>query len=242
MPTFKLTDKDLNGMRSRGLNITEVCAYKYCYNRGVGQTIIIFPEEMREWMRKTSHNDTTISTRHAWRVINNLCDRGFGEITRSGFGRVELVIYSLDFVFGRQCQIKTETPKPDPESPEDSNAAEKNRTKQQQLILTKQICRSAGVNYRLEKDWWEIALHGIEKIKATIDTMRRQLANPRTSIYNPCGWLKVALRDNYYLDSPAPEDLIPLYEQAYFWAKDKLMDLTGCVPKKIGEAPATQGG
>jgi hypothetical protein len=231
MPLY-LTDQDVNVMCSRGLNAPEICAYKYCYNRGFGRQLTIFPEEFRKWMEKHTHDGSTISVRHSWRVIRNLCDRGFGEIIRSGFGRIELVLYSLDFVCGRKSKAETETPKPDPEDADNSNAAEKSRVKQQQLILTKQICKSVGINYRLEKDWWEIASHGIEKIKATIDRMLIQLSNSRTSISNPCGWLRVALRDNYYLDNPALENPIPLYEKMYFWAKDKLVDLTGCVPQK----------
>ncbi len=102
MSRLKLTDKDICGMYSRGLNLPEVCGYKYCHNRGVGKVIVIYPDEFKQWIEKNSHDGKTISKRHSWRVIRNLCDRGFGEIIRSGFGRIELILYSLDFVFGRK--------------------------------------------------------------------------------------------------------------------------------------------
>lgn len=226
-----LNDQDINVMWSRGLNAPEVCAYKYCYNRGVGKEIVIYPKEFRAWQQKHSHDGSAISDRHSWRSIRNLCDRGFGEIKRSGFGRVELVLYTLDFVCGRDRSLKTKEPNPDPRKPDDSNENKKSGVKQQQLILTKQICQAVGINYRLDKDWWEIASHGIDKIKATVNIMLIQIGNGRTSIYNPCGWLKVALRDNYYLDT-LPKNNPALYERILFFAQEKLLDLIGCIPKK----------
>ena len=231
-------DQDICTMYSRGLNAPEICAYKYCYNRGVGKEIIIYPQEFRAWLSKNSHDGSCVSKRHAWRAINNLCERGFGEIKRSVFGRIELVLFSLDFVCGRKREYQTEKPDPVPGKSDDSNAAEKTPIKQQQLILTKQICKSVGINYRLEKDWWEIASYGIEKLKATIDRMLVQMASKRTKIYNPCGWLKVALRDNYHLDNPALDNPIVIYEQMHLWAKEKLLNLTGSLPKKIGTLQA----
>ena len=227
-----LNDQDINVMWSHNLNASEICVYKYCYNRGIGKEIDIYPNEFRAWQQKHSHDGKCMSNRQAWRSIRNLCDRGFGEIKRSGYGRIQLVLYSLDFVCGRERNTLTETPKPDPGKTDDSNTAEKNRTRQQQLILTKQICKSFGINYRLEKDWWEIANHGLDKIKATLDRMMIQITTSRTNIYNPPGWLKVALRDNYYLDSPSSINSIPRIEQMFFWAKDKLLDLAGSLPKK----------
>lgn len=225
-------DQDVCVMYSRGLNAPEMCAYKYCYNRGIGKKLTIIPKNFRAWMSKNSHDGSCVSERHGWRVFKNLGDRGFGEIIRSGFGRIELVLYSLDFVCERKSQAETETPKPDPEKTDDSSAAKKSAVKQQQLILTKQVCKSFGVNYRLEKDWWEIASHGLEKVKATLNRMMIQIASSRTTIHNPCGWLRIALRDNYYLDTPDPVNTIARIEQTFFWAKEELLNLTGSIPKK----------
>ncbi len=232
---LKLNDQDICTMYSRGLNAPEICAYKYGSNRGVGKEITIYPKEFRAWISSHSHDKSTVSDRHSWRAIRNLCDRGFGEIVTDGFGRIVLVLFSLDFVCGRNSQTETKKPKADPEKPDDSNTAEKSRVKQQQLILTKQICKSAGINYRLEKDWWEIASHGIDKIKATIDKMMIQISRGRTMIYNPPGWLKVALRENYYLDKLITDTPMALIEQAYLWSKQKLLDLAGSLPIEPNE-------
>ena len=237
---LKLTDIDICGFYSHGLNMPEVCAYKYIFNRkkdrrNDGEIISICPLDYRQWIAKNSHNGKTISIRHSSRAIENLCDRGFGEIVRRGFGRIELKLYSLDLVFGRICADLPNMPNPDPVKADDIDAQQKKRVKQQQLILTKEICTKAGINYRLEKDWWEVASHGIEKIKATVERMLLQMSTSRTQIYNPCGWFKVALKDNYYLDAPTNTgDSILLLESMYFQARDKLLNLTGCLPKKIG--------
>lgn len=230
---LKLNDQDINVMWSRGLNASEMCAYKYGSNRGVGKVIVIYPKEFRAWQEKHSHDGSSVSDRHSWRTYRNLCDRGFGEIKRSGFGRIELVLYSLDFVCGRNSGAETNPPDADPAEACNSNVAKKSRTKQQQLILTKQICKSVGVDYRLEKDWWEIASYGVEKVQSTVEAMLLQIGRGRTVIKNPCGWFKVALRDDYHLDVPLSVDQNPaLYERMFFLAQEKLLDLTGCIPRK----------
>ncbi len=229
---IKLSDSDICGMGSRGLNFPEFSAYKYCFNRdrGRGKKITIYPEEFRTWMSKNSHDGSCISKRHSWRVIQNLCDRGFGEIIRRGFGKIELIIYSLDFVFGRKSQVETETPDPDSPKASDSDDNKKSRVNQQQLILTKKICQDAGVKFRLEKDWWEIASHGIEKIQTTIEIMYERAGNPRSPIYNLCGWFKTALRDNYYLDKSDGIAEISMLEKINKHVRNRLIELVGCVP------------
>ena len=230
---LKLNDQDICTMYSHGLNSPEMCAYKYCYNRGIGKVIAIDPKEFCKWMAKNSHNGKAVSDRHSWRAIRNLCDRGFGEIIRDGFGRIELVLFSLDFVCGRIREPETKMPEPDPEKSDSCDNAEKNSVKQQQLIQIKQICSSVGINYRLEKDWWEIASHGVEKIKTTVKAMLLQISRGRTKIKNPPGWFKIALQDNYYLDIPDELENPVIFERMLILAKNKLIQLTGSIPQEL---------
>ncbi len=184
----------------------------------------------------------TVSERNIYRILERVVEFGLVTVQISGKGEALLEVKPLHELFCHEDEEKTgvseeksEEKSEDSCSDSDSsNAAEKSRVKQQQLILTKQICKSAGINYRLEKDWWEIASHGIDKLKATIDRMMIQIASGRTKIFNPCGWLKVALRDNYYLDTPKEQTESPaVLEQIFFYAQEKLLDLTGCIPTRM---------
>lgn len=192
-------------MYARGLNLPEVCLYKWLDNKKcIGKTIIVFQSDFLTWLAKNG-NGKTISRRHVTRVFHNLAERGFCEVKARGFGCFEVTLYSLNFALGLKNQ--DETNMPDGSKPQNVTMATdkpqdrlSDRGKQQQLIEIKKLCLSVGVNYRLEKDWWEVFNHGIEKIEAIVEMLSFKLARSRIPIFNPCGWFKQALRDNYYLD------------------------------------------
>ena len=176
----------------------------------------------------------SLSERSVYRIFHRIAELGLIEIVMMGFGEALVKVNFLHELFSQYDEVETEASTPETSEQRNSEKNPKTGVKQQQLIQTKQICKSVGINYRLEKDWWEIASHGVEKVQSTIEVMLSQLSNPRTIIRNPCGWLKVALRDNYYLDRPSVQDSIPILETMYFHAKDKLLDLVGSLPQKIG--------
>ena len=201
---LKLNDREICGMRERGLGINEICAYKWLFNkRSIGRRIIVYYNQFREWMTRNSNKGRTISKRHASRVIHNLGERGFAEVKSLGGGAFEITLFSLDFVFGQKSLDETNLSSRSKLQTQDSARASPNNTSkasimQQQLIEIKKLCAQAGIKYRLDKDWWEIASHGIEKIEETINLMKHRARS--TTIHNPPGWLRKALRENYYLD------------------------------------------
>ena len=224
--SYCFSSSDLRGMNAKGLGPKEMCAYSWLLNKkAVGKTIIVYREDFRKWLAKTPVGDGSISRRHASRVLQNLEERGFAEVKNRGFGAFEITLFSLDFVFGRESHDKTdlssESKSQDEDPPRGSpNNAASARVKQQQLIQTKQLCTQAGIKYRLDKDWWEIASHGIEKIEATINLMKyRSLTTP---IANIPGWFKQALRRNYYLDhDPNSFSVLNNIKQAYEYCVEK---------------------
>ncbi len=223
---LNFNDQELCGMRERGLGFNGLCAYKWLFNKNcIGKTIIVYYSQFRKWMAKNSKNGETISRRHASRVIHNLGEKGFAEVKSLGGGAFEVTLFSLDFIFGRKCQDQTDSSSdaksqdedPPKDTPHNTPSA---RVKQQQLIQIKQLCTQAGIKYRLDKDWWEIASHGIEKIEATINLMKyRSLTTP---IANIPGWFKQALRRNYYLDhDPNSFSVLNNIKQAYEYCVEK---------------------
>ena len=170
------------------------------------------------------------------RAFQRLAKVGLIEIVyKLGFGKLVVKVKSLNELVGQDSEAEPKVS--NPEIPEPSNSKKNLKTgiKQQQLIEIKQICKDAGINYRLDKDWWEIASHGLEKVKATIEHMLTQTLNSRTVIRNPRGWFRSALRDNYYLDKLTDNEIsISQLETAYFYYQEKLLDLVGCLPKKNG--------
>ncbi|MDJ0572171.1 MAG: hypothetical protein QNJ53_24445 [Pleurocapsa sp. MO_192.B19] len=166
----------------------------------------------------------------AKRAFKRLAKLGLVEIVYTlGFGKYVVKVKSFADILGHDDASKTDVI--EEKSPEERNSeqTQKTRVKQQQLILTKQICQAEGLNYRLEKDWWEIASHGIEKIKATIKKMYERF-NPRNPIYNPCGWFRTALRDNYYLDESDTISELSMLERVNKHVRNRFIELVGCVP------------
>ena len=202
MSRLKLTDKDICGMYSRGLNAPEICLYKWLWNKkAIGKRILIHCDDFLEWMKKNTEGGKCISKRHGFRVIRNLGARGFCEIKERSCGFFEIILFSLDFVFGRKTKEATNPPREKPSNPQEDGEAKKSASLQQQLLRIKELCLEVDINYRLPKDWWEIVGHGVEKVEATIEVFKHRLKNSlRNPIYNPPGWFKQALRDNYYLD------------------------------------------
>jgi hypothetical protein len=235
---LKLADQDLSVMYSRGLNLPELCAYKYIFNRGVNKYLVIFPEELRKWLQRNSHDGSTISTRHAWRIINNLCERGFGEIRRSGFGRIELVLYSLDFVCGRKSKAETDTPDVDSKEKTENkegvsdaeNKSQKTGIDQQQLIYVDQKCRSVGVVFQKE-DLWKIAKYPKELINLAINCFKSAEMAESTFIKNPAGWLIRCLEKKYYRSYRA-EKFVSSAEQKLFELQDWFLENFGSIPRR----------
>lgn len=226
----------MTGLADLGLkNFIDLIIYKLIinyrkFNQDLEIDIVQFQKRINKLCKKYS-----LCERTAKRAFQRLADAGLIEIVYTlGFGKFVIRVKFLHDLFGQDDPPETEMSSPKTLEQRNSEKNQKTGVKQQQLIQTKQICKSVGINYRLEKDWWEIASHGVEKLQSTIEVMLSQLSNPRTIIRNPCGWLKVALRDNYYLDRPSVQDSIPILETMYFHAKDKLLDLVGSLPKKIG--------
>ena len=222
----------MTGLADLGLkNFIDLLIYKLLanyrkFNQDLEIDVIQFQKRINKLCQKYS-----ICEKTAQRAFERLVKMELVELVYTlGFGKHVVRVKSLHDLLGQDSSPETKVSQPDPENPNHSNAAQKSSVKQQQLIQVKQICQQAGINYRLEKDWWEIANHGIEKVKATIERMMLQISNPRNPIYNPCGWFKTALRDNYYLDQPDLEDSIPLLEKMLFYSQDKLIELTGCIP------------
>ena len=223
---LSLNDQELCGMRERGLNTNEICAYKWLLNKNsIGKTIIVYYSQFRKWIAKNSQNGETISKRHAARVLHNLGKRGFAEVQSLGNGAFEITLFSLDFVLGQKSadatelsnQAKSQNQDRTIASPHNSPSA---KIKQQQLIKIKQLCTQAGIKYRLDKDWWEIVSHGIEKVEATINLMKYRSLTTR--ITNAPGWFKKALRCNYHLDhNPDSLSVLKTVQQTYEYCLDK---------------------
>ena len=219
-------DLDVRGMNAKGLSGKEMCAYFWlARKKAIGRIITVYREDFRKWLKKDPFGDGSISSRHTSRVLHNLAAKGFAEVTSRGFGTFEITLFSLDFVFGRKCQDETNLSSDSKSQDRDSAKASPHNTpstrfKQQQLIQTKQLCTQAGIKYRLDKDWWEIASHGLEKVEATINLMKyRSLTTP---IINAPGWFKKALRCNYYLDhDPNSFSVLNTVKQAYEYCVDK---------------------
>ena len=223
---LSLSDKEICGMQERGLGTNGICAYKWLFNKNcIGKTIIVYYSQFRKWMAKNKQNGETISKRHASRVIHNLGEKGFAEVKSLGGGAFEITLFSLDFVFGQKCHDETdlssEAKSQNQDTAKDSpNKTPSARVKQQQLVEIKKLCTQAGIKYRLDKDWWEIVSHGIEKVEATINLMKyRSLTTP---ILNVPGWFKQALRRNYYLDhDPNSFSVLNNVKQAYEYCVEK---------------------
>ncbi|MEM9274395.1 MAG: hypothetical protein AAGA80_15735 [Cyanobacteria bacterium P01_F01_bin.143] len=224
--SYRFTSSDLRGMHAKGLGIKEICAYSWLINqKAVGKKIIVYREDFRKWLAKTPAGEASISRRHGSRVLHNLGKRGFAEVKSRGYGAFEITLFSLDFVFGRESQDKTDLSSEPKSQDEDPSRGSPNnslsaKVKQQQLIKIKQLCTQAGIKYRLEKDWWEIVSHGIEKVEATINLMKyRSLTTPIT---NAPGWFKKALRCNYHLDhNPDSLSVLKTVQQTYEYCLDK---------------------
>lgn len=176
------------------------------------------------------------------RAFKKLVKAGLIELVYElGFGEYVIRVKPLREHFGQTEQPETEESEPQKPEPPNNKKNEKTADKQQQhidwrtLTETKKICMDAGLHYRLEKDIREIASHGREKLMATIRLYLKRASNLRNKIVNPCGWFRKALKDNYYLDEPIETESIPMYERMYFQAQEKLIELTGCLPKKITE-------
>ena len=223
---LSLNDRQICGMQERGLSTNGICAYKWLLNkRCIGKTIIVYYSQFRKWMAKNKQNGEPISKRHASRLIHSLGEKGFAEVKSLGGGAFEVTLFSLDFVFGQECRDETKLSSASKSQDQDPantspHKAQSARVKQQQLIQTKQLCTQAGIKYRLDKDWWEIASHGLEKIEATINLMKyRSLTTPITNIP---GWFKQALRRNYYLDhDPNSFSVLNNVKQAYEYCVEK---------------------
>ena len=233
---LSLNDQEICGMREHGLGTNEICAYKWLFNKKcIGKTIIVYYSQFRKWIAKNSQNGGTISKRHASRVIHNLGERGFAEVQSLGGGAFEIILFSLDFVFGRKSRFETDLSSEVKSQTQDSAISSPNKTPsarimQQQLVQIKTLCTQAGINYRLDKDWWEIASHGIEKVEATINLMKyRSLTTP---IENVPGWFKQALRRNYYLDhDPESISVLNNFRQAYEYCLEQ-MNQQGLFPSR----------
>lgn len=125
--------------------------------------------------------------------------------------------------------IGQEIPERDPFQDKGSGKApkmvrsKKTTVKQQQLIDTKQLCKSNGINFREDRDWYEIASHGLEKIGKTIKLLKLRACTG--DISNPLGWFRIALRRNFYLDwdGDTPEILGKLADK-YLYIKERLSE------------------
>lgn len=234
-------------------------AFAGLFDIGITQLIDLFVYKFLISRNKFNEN-VEIDRGEIWKRICKMCDV-FSPVERTierslerlekaglitvvyklGFGKLVIKVKSLDDIDKNICQPETEESEPQNPEPPNSKKNEKTGDKQQQhidwrtLTETKKICMDAGLHYRLEKDLREIASHGREKLMATIRLYLKRAGNPLNKIVNPCAWFRKALKDNYYLDEPIEAESIPMLEQMYFQAKEKLIELTGCLPKKITE-------
>lgn len=227
----------LAGLQDRGLAKSfDLLVYKFIETRRkFNQEIKIDSSKIYKQVRKACTKENIPVERTIVRAFYRLQEMGLLTIVyKLGFGTFVIKAISLDDFEDLYC--RSVTAKSEPKKPKQRNTEknQKTRVKQQQLIAIKQECQKVGINYRLEKDWWEIANHGADKVRKTIQLMIRQLSNPRTKIYNPCGWFKVALKDNYYLDDFDCDNSLALLERGYFHFRDKLLDLIGSLPQEIG--------
>ena len=208
---------DFPALHAKGITLTHLSAYSWLRNQGaIGKKIIVCYQDFMKWFKKYAGGGHGLSRRHARRVLLELGERGLAKVEFKGFGGMfAIVLFDLNFALGRKDPEKTKTPTEEKSQTEEPVMAkdQKSASKevfQQQLILAKKLLKEAGINYHLEKDWWEIVSHGIEKIEATVEYFKFKLKNPSISnpIYNPGGWFRQALRDNYYLDYNPPPSLI----------------------------------
>lgn len=232
---LKLNDQDINVMWSRNLNLSEVCAYKFACNRGTDKEIDIFEEDFLAWQKKHSHDGKSVTKRHFWRIYNNLCERGFGHIVRSGFGRIRLVIYSLDFVCGREGGDSTDlSQRAEGENKEPVNDAEQKtsptRIEQQQLIYADKKTKEAGIVIQKE-NLWKIAKYPAELINRAIRCFKAADLTQSTHIRNPAGWLISCLENKYYL-SYRFEKVQASMEQKYFQLQECILDTCGSLPRR----------
>ena len=220
---LKLSDKQLCGLYALGVNTSELCAYKWLYNkRAIGKRITVYYSDWMKWIYNTTKGLKAISKRHASRVLHNLGELGLADVKCRGFGRFEITLFSLDFALGLKSDDSpnlSEDEKPQnkqPTTPKEQSEQER-KAFQQQLIITKQLFAEIGVNYREEKVWWEIASYGLEKIEKTIEYFQFKMRATPGCIYNPAGWFRKALLGDYYLtfNPPATGGLVSRFIELF---------------------------
>ena len=241
---LKLTKKTRRRLLDIGIkNLLYIDAYDYLLCRAKYKSDRTVKFRYVDFYNDLIKDCETFSTssRNVYRIFQRLEEASLIEIIISGMGEALVKVKFLHELFPQEELELTEESNPQTLEQPHSQKKQKTGIRQQQLIEIKQECRKAGINYRLDKDWWEIASHGLEKVKATIEHMLTQKLNPRNVIRNPRGWFKVALRDNYWLDALEDHEIsLSQLEEGYCFYRDKLLDLMGSLPKKItdvGSAP-----
>ena len=222
---LKLSDKQLCGLLHLGVNTSELCAYKWLYNkRAIGKKITVYYSDFNKWLYNATRGLKSFSDKHAGRLLENLGKLGLAEVEKKGFGRFEVTLFSIDFALGHESQKETNLSEDEKRSNKEPVGGQKElqenkRAFQQQLILAKRLLAEIGVNYREEKVWWEIAAHGLEKIEATIEYFKFKMRMNPGCIYNPPGWIRRALSRDYYLTFNPPssgiERFINLFVPTY---------------------------
>lgn len=213
---LKLNDEQIVWLEVNNLNMVDLCAYKWLHNKkSRGKSILVSHGDFRTWFATVAKGQKTISTRNAPRIFERLHQAGLINLKKRGFGLFEVTVFSFDFALGlishdtprlandeKRCDTDSSSPK--------SKFDLKSKVFQQQLIRAKQLLTSIGVNFRLEKDWWEIASYDLEEIEATVEYFQFKEAKHPGSIYNPAGWFRQALKCKYYLDF---DTRTPIYER-----------------------------
>lgn len=224
---LKLNDEQIVWLEINNLNLVDLCAYKWLHNKkSRGKSILVSHADFRTWFANVAKGQKTISTRNAPRAFERLHEAGLINLKKRGFGLFEVTVFSFDFALGLISHDTPQTASDEKRQDQDSEGTKnkfdlKSRVFQQQLITVKQLLAKIGVNFRLEKDWWEIASYDLEEIEATVEYFQFKEAKHPGSIYNPAGWVRQALKFKYYLDfdsrNPIYERFVNFFSRCDFW-------------------------
>jgi hypothetical protein len=204
--SITLNDFQVVGLETLKVRGVDFCAYKWLFNKKIfGKPILISYKDFMDWYFKKSKGKASTSERTASRAFHRLAKKGLAEVKSRGSGMFEITLFDLNVALGLSCpdspKMASEEKRQDVEPVKPKTQCEvKKRVLQQQLIEAKKLLSQIGVNYRLEKDWWEIVGHGLEAIEETVNYFKYKIFKKPDCIYNPAGWVRDCLKYGYWLD------------------------------------------
>lgn len=230
---LKLTSQIYARLYAKGLKGHCLNLYFWLYGKNiVGKKTTVYYTDFIKWFRRTTKKEKgSISDRQASRCFYQLQELGFAEVKCRNFGRFEIVLYDYLFVLGLESQSstkKTEKAKSQDEEPvsDTSKKTVSERTRQQQLITTDKICRTAGIKFD-KPDLPKIARYGVECVTEAIEMFKERSLT--SVIKNPEGWVRRCLQCGWYKNWQ--KSLVPKKPiEEFIKLRDYLLENLGTLP------------